>query len=591
MENHFDFTVNSNNHKVFLNPATLESKNSVLIGGIKYSIGGEERSVTLFKNIVNQFDQIQDFGDLKERFSKIASNPEVGRTKLLGNDIIMHSNKQTAIENAIVPTYPIPGASKISLLERMEEMGVKGVSITVIDGGKDVLSAGYGELKEPGVLIQGASISKTVTALIIMSLIDQNLLTLNTNIKDILPPKLWDSISGGAKEITIKQLLSHSAGLPEESSDGFPGYFRKELILKELEELKLKEKTPALEERIQELEDLLQDKLTKTKEELPNLDQILEGVKVTETPGEHFAYNGGGAMILQKVIEDLTKQPFDKVADELVFDQLGMKNSFFKLEENAKTASGNGSGGLPGGWVMQPELAAAGLWTTSEDLAKLLIGIQQALKGNGIISQGSAQDMITPVIESHGLGLFLDEQKDAAYFCHSGSNKGFQCLMVANDHGQGAVIMTNSDFGKHLYPEIVRKIAEEYGWKGKTPSGNGIFPPLHPEVIEGAKFNLEEWKKAYEGDYENIERPEFKFHLTPAEDGKFYLYYPEKAKKEPVEVLPISKNLGVLQEDKPGPWIPIEFSNQEGVIQFSLHDMAHKKAPAEDKLPQENLIT
>ncbi len=122
---------------------------------------------------------------------------------------------------------------------------------------------------------QAASLSKTLTALISLKLVEQKLLKL----------------------IEIKELLSHSAGI---SVPGFGGYEHNQKI--------------------------------------PNLSQILEGISPANSPkifqkykSGRYRYSGGGFMILQKMIEDAIGKPFPIVVNELVFKTLGMKQSTFEL--------------------------------------------------------------------------------------------------------------------------------------------------------------------------------------------------------------------------------------------------------------------
>jgi hypothetical protein len=119
-----------------------------------------------------------------------------------------------------------------------------------------------------------------------------------------------------------------------------------------------------------------------------------------------------------------------------------------------------------------PELAAAGLWTTPGDLARFAIGIQDALAGKShdVISKGVAEQMLTRQSENDGLGLFIDGEGPTLRFSHGGANEGFQCMLVAYARtGQGAAIMTNSDRGGALIPEILFAISHEYGWPDYKP--------------------------------------------------------------------------------------------------------------------------
>ena len=113
-------------------------------------------------------------------------------------------------------------------------------------------------------------------------------------------------------------------------------------------------------------------------------------------------------------------------------------------------------------------MAAAGLWTTPSDLARFAIGLQKMVGGaKGPLNKAMAQSMITPRKDGYALGLGVEEKGRALYFSHGGADEGFQgSLYASSNRGYGAVIMTNSDNGTKLMPEILRAIAAEYSADG-----------------------------------------------------------------------------------------------------------------------------
>ncbi|MBA2369783.1 MAG: beta-lactamase family protein [Candidatus Protochlamydia sp.] len=292
-------------------------------------------------------------------------------------------------------------------------------------------------------------------------------------------------MSNGQKEpITIRQLMAHTAGLEGESHTGFRGYYRdKDAEIRETNEQisRLKDQLQVgpnkkIEQQIVNLEIALNHAEERAvKQQLPTVDEIIKGEGTNSPPaqnfmqpGAEFAYTGGGAMILQTIIETiLNEKDFGKVVDARVFSKLGMKQSTFSPDEHEIVDGYIQTGNpLPGGWMQQPELAAAGLWSTPEDLAKVLHGIQGSLSHGAFLSQASAKEMVTPYFENEmhrlnaelknlsvnldeerikeiqnrlkklhenevpGLGVFIEKTRDATYFYHSGSNLGFRCLMI-----------------------------------------------------------------------------------------------------------------------------------------------------------------
>ena len=108
-------------------------------------------------------------------------------------------------------------------------------------------------------------------------------------------------------------------------------------------------------------------------------------------PGSAYHYSGGGYEIAEALMQDVTGKPFPKVMQDLVLCPIGMTASSFAQPLDAvlaaKAASGHFSDGkeLPGQWHAFPEHAAAGLWSTPTDLAKLLVQLADVWQGLTLI--------------------------------------------------------------------------------------------------------------------------------------------------------------------------------------------------------------
>lgn len=384
------------------------------------------------------------------------------------------------VERGLTPLHMRPGDDALyaSLAERMACYTVPGVSIAIIHDGEMVFAHGYGVREEgysdtvtPATLFQAASISKPVAIVGALRLVEQGLLDLDVDVNDAL--KTWKVPANGdwQPRLTLRQLASHSAGL---TVHGFPGYRRTAAI--------------------------------------PTLIQVFDGappantapVRVDTVPGTQFRYSGGGTSIVQQLMMDVTGTPFPELMRELVLDPLGMTASGYlqPLPESrwheAATGHWVGGGKLAGNWHIYPEMAAAGLWTTPSDLARLAIAMQRAYAGKsgGILSPAMAQEALTPRIAREtsghlGLGFMLSGPDDVPRFGHSGGNEGFRCLLTAHrDYGSGAVVMTNSDEGMPLVEEIFRAIAREFDWPG--------YLPEHPTAITVPADMLDRYAGTYQ---------------------------------------------------------------------------------------------
>lgn len=358
--------------------------------------------------------------------------------------------------------YGTPAA----LPDRMKHYHTPGVSVAVIHQYELEWARGFG-IQEAGApapitertLFQAGSISKPVFALAVMRLVREGRLDLDEDVNRYL--KSWQIPANGSWQprVTLRQLLSHSAGL---TVHGFPGYARTA--------------------------------------DIPSNVQILNGeppsntaaVQVNLLPGLQARYSGGGTTVGQRLVMDVMGQPFPEIMQDWVLGPLGMQASTYEqplpesLHEYAATAHPWMNTPVTGKWHVYPEMAAAGLWSTPSDLARLGIQLQLALKGeSSLFTADTILDMLTPQVEEHvGIGFFLEGKGETARFGHGGSDEGFESRLILYKHlGMGAVIMVNSNEGRPLIAEIERAIAQEYGWPDYFPARK-IDSSMVPERLE-----------------------------------------------------------------------------------------------------------
>ncbi|MGE5464289.1 MAG: serine hydrolase domain-containing protein [Syntrophothermus sp.] len=387
------------------------------------------------------------------------------------------------IEEGLLPANTIQGRPQpgMSLAERMKRYNVPGVSIALIDRSAIAGAQGYG-VEQAGedspvtarTRFQAASISKPVTALAVLQLVQNGTLDLDADVNRYL--RSWqvpDNEHTQERKVTLRGLLSHTAGL---GVHGFPGYAADEAV--------------------------------------PSLCQILDGqppantqpVRVETVPGSQWSYSGGGYIVMQQVLEDITGKPFPALMRSTVLDPLQMEHSTFEqplpAHHAGEAATAHRGDGLPidGKWHTYPEMAAAGLWTTPTDLARYVIEIIQSSAGrsNRLLSLEITSEMLTPVLNNHGLGPRVEKIRDSLQYSHGGGNAGFRCFMVGYPGlEQGAVVMTNGDNGDVLMMEIMRGIARAFGWPHFHPAEKTIVP-VDPGLYH-----------KYEGDYRLVGSPEY----------------------------------------------------------------------------------
>jgi CubicO group peptidase (beta-lactamase class C family) len=266
---------------------------------------------------------------------------------------------------------------------------------------------------------QAGSISKPVSALGILLLNAAGKVNLDVDVNRYLEGWHPDSQFTNSP-VTLRQLLCHRAGMVPH---GFVGF---------------RESRP--------MPSLL-DVLSKF--------YFLNGpVKMKYPPGSRYEYSGGGYCVVQKVVEDVTGDPFEVAMSELVFQPLEMRRSDFCQPPLESTNIAQGYGGVrsllfPGRWRVFPQKAAAGLWSTPQDLARMMIALQEASadKPGGAISPFVAGTALTPQFDEwQGVGFRLDGEGQARGFYHYGENVGyFAGLGAGVSNGHGWLIMTNAE--------------------------------------------------------------------------------------------------------------------------------------------------
>lgn len=373
------------------------------------------------------------------------------------------------IEKGLLPAVVIQGqpAPAMTVADRMKHYHVPGVNVAFIDHGQIAWTRTYGFADvaakrpvTPETLFQAASISKPVSALAMLRLVQEGKLNLDEDVNVKLRAwKVPENEFTKEQKVTLRRIVTHSAGL---TVHGFPGYASGEAV--------------------------------------PSIVQILNGekpantapIRVDTVPGTLWRYSGGGYVVMQLLLTEVTGKPFPQILHDLVLQPAGMTHSTYEqplpMNLAAFAATPYRSDGEPvkGGPHTYPEMAPAGLWTTPSDLARLAIEIQNeyAGKSNKILSQETMRQMLTRQKGDWGLGFGLQNSGAQLLFGHGGANEGYRCDLEAYaETGQGFAIMTNSDSGGALATEYLRAVAKEYNWPNFQATGRTLGkadPALFP---------------------------------------------------------------------------------------------------------------
>lgn len=369
----------------------------------------------------------------------------------------------------MLPALPADRVRKVEnavggtgIWQRMRAYRTPGAAVAVVTGNRIAWSTGYGWLEAGGTAavhpesaFQAASISKAVASVGVLRLMQ----TLGRPLTDDIRPYLgWTLPSrpcvSATAVPTIERVLTHRAGVIGRGSTypldacsgftagggGFPGY------------------GPGVT--------------------VPSLLQVMNGegntprIELTVNPGTAYHYSGAGFVLLQQMIEKQTGLSLAQYMDQQVFAPLGMRTSSYALEPGFELAAGHTAAGavIPGKRNRYPESAAAGLYTTVQDLGRLVSYLNRAWTATGEVAgpltRASVRSLLSPGPQSDmGRGLFVSGfgTKNFAY-THDGSNYGFRSVFKGYPElGAGYAILTNgNDTG--LVNEIAAAIRSVYGW-------------------------------------------------------------------------------------------------------------------------------
>ena len=360
---------------------------------------------------------------------------------------------QLKMENNMpVPNYEMKG----KIVDRMKDHNVPSATIAMVSDFEIEWIKSYGKADmrtgvKAGIntLFEAGSTTKTITAAAALMAVEEKLVELDENINNVL--KTWkvpENELTREKKVTLRQLLSHNAGINRpDSMFGF-----EENSVPTLEEV-LNGESPAMN----------------------------DPAEVEYTPGTNHQYSNLGYIIIQKMLEDVYNKEFSEIIQEKIFDPLEMKNSMFKEpieKQREKRAAHHNVEGEGLETSFHPTaLGQGGLITTPFDLAKFMVEIMKGYNNEStILSANLVNKMLTPILAldptkffgmtGQGLGMFLIEKEGKKYFVHPGGNApAMACMFVGEiEKGQGVIVMSNGAKGELLNLEINFGIAHEYDW-------------------------------------------------------------------------------------------------------------------------------
>ena len=322
--------------------------------------------------------------------------------------------------------------------QTMQKYSIPGFALGIVKDGHPIYAKGFG-VAEVGSdrpvtsrsIFHTASVNKTVVATAIMQLAEAGKIDLDGLVTDYLP--YFSMADKRYANITVRQVLSHRAGIPNVDNATLEAEFRAPRY-----------DDAALEEYVRGLSDSY----------------------LLFAPGEGFSYSCPGFDVLGDVIAKASGQSFEEYVQDHVFSPLAMGDTTALLDEVDPEMLVSPHVYDEDGRVVKndyfPYTRVHGpcnnLYTSVDDLSRLVLAHlnRGELDGTRILSAAAYDEMWTPYSEtgwaegfgpiwtSYGLGWFIGEEGGHAVYSHMGGDEGFQALiLLVPDEGLGIVSMVN----------------------------------------------------------------------------------------------------------------------------------------------------
>jgi len=326
------------------------------------------------------------------------------------------------------------------IVSEMKRLQVPGVAIGIWHNGKEY-AEGFGITSvehplpvTPDTLFQTGSISKTFTGTMLMQLAEQGKVDLDAPVRKYIQDfKLRNKEV--AREVTVRQLLTHMGGWVGDYFNDFGNG-----------------------------DDAL-DKMVRDIAKLPQVQSL----------GTIWSYNNTGFNIASRIIELVTKKPYEQAAQEMLFDPLGLNMTFYYPSDILLThrfvvghQKVKGKVQVARPWAIgRAGNGVGGVVSTVRDLLKYGRFHMSNGKKN-VITSHSLRAMRVPQVDAGARGLmgitwFIRKTGDITTYAHGGATNGQQALFFFIPKQDFTLaILTNSDDGGIITAGIFNYALELY---------------------------------------------------------------------------------------------------------------------------------
>ncbi len=265
-----------------------------------------------------------------------------------------------------------------------------------------------------------SSLSKWITAHAVMKLVEQGKLDLDRPVESYLTRWRFPVGSFSSSDVTARRLLSHTAGLTD--GLGF-GDYRPDETLPTLEEV------------------LAAPRASNGRAAAP----IAVGIE----PGTEFRYSGGGYLLLELLVEELSGDPFEVYVTREILQPLGMERSgYADLSATTNSAKSYDAEGQPAPIYRYASRAATGFTTSAGDMVRLVLTQLRTVE-DGPITAKTLESMRRAEAQSMGVDLwglgtvlYAPARAGGVVFGHDGVNEpAISATVRINPETKDAIIV------------------------------------------------------------------------------------------------------------------------------------------------------
>lgn len=328
---------------------------------------------------------------------------------------------------AVIPVAAQAKTQRIAkLVERYHRVGKLNGSVLVAENGKVIYREGFGEADKswgiantPDTRFRIGSVTKQFTATLILQLVDEGALKLDSTISTYLPEYPKET---GAR-VTIHHLLTHTSGIP--SYTDIPGFAKDH---------------------------------SRNHYEPEEFAATFSARPLDFEPGTKWRYSNSGYFVLGVIIEKVTGKLYDQVLRERILDPLGLKQTGYDRYDDVVEKQATGYVASPDGSFQRapfidPSIpfSAGMMYSTVDDLFKW----DQALYGDAFLRNATLRArMFTPHMQGYGYGWQIGEKKIGSRTVkiveHGGAIPGFHAGFRRMPTERNTIIVLDNTAGQHV---------------------------------------------------------------------------------------------------------------------------------------------